>query len=76
MDERQMPYPDGSIKPRTLISTLRRALAAKAECPIPHTVNKMWDTLASTSFDKLDDEKLCDIVNGVAIPDGSKRAGL
>lgn len=76
MYERQMPYPTGEPKPPTLISSLRRALAARLECDISQTVTKMWEILASTSFDEVDHLKLTQIVGGVAILGGMKRMGF
>ena len=73
MKSRQLPSPNGMLKPPTLISSLRRALAAKARCEVHQTVAKMWEILSSTGFDDVDEEKMVSIVSGEELERGMKR---
>ena len=56
MEERQLPFPDGTIQPPTLISVLRQAFASKMSCHVAEVTAKMWEVLSGTIFDRIDDE--------------------
>lgn len=64
MEQRQLPLPDGAPRPPTLISTLRRAFAARMHCHISEVTSQMWELLSGTVFDRVDDETMACIVNG------------
>ena len=68
MEARQQPS-----KPATLISVLRRALATQAACEVEKTVTAMWEILARTGFDDVDDELLGCIVSGGEVTGGLRR---
>ena len=73
MESRQLPSTSGELKPPTLISSLRRAIAASAECEVSQTVSKMWEILSSTGFDDVDEGKLGMIVKGEQLERGMRR---
>ena len=73
MESRQLPLTSGEPKPSTLISSLRRALAARAECEVSQTVSKMWEILSSTGFDDVDDWKMGTLVRGEQLERGMRR---
>ncbi|KAK5110677.1 hypothetical protein LTR85_000759 [Meristemomyces frigidus] len=76
MGDRQAPYPSGASKPPTLISSLRRALAGKADVTLSLTVSKMWEILSGTAFDDVDQAKMVKLVRGEEIERGMKRTGF
>ncbi|KAK4542531.1 hypothetical protein LTR36_006784 [Oleoguttula mirabilis] len=76
MEDRQLPYPSGAAKPSTLIASLRRALAARAEVQLTQTVSKMWELLSGTAFDAVDQGKMVKLVRGEEIERGMRRMGF
>lgn len=73
MEDRQTAGPESQPKPRTLISSLRRALAAQAGCDFAQIVSCMWATLSSTAFDDVDEIKMIKLVRGETFDTGMKR---
>lgn len=70
MEPRQHPLPNGQPKPAPLISSLRRAFAAKAGCEISEVVTKMWEILSSTVLDDVDEYLLVRVVQGLELREG------
>lgn len=64
MEERQMPFSDGTARPSTLVSVLRQAFAACVGCHVAEVTAKMWEVLSGTVFDSIDAEMMAMIVNG------------
>lgn len=59
-----MPDRQASIRPPTLISSLRRAFANSIGCAMDQNMSKMWETLSSTRFDRLSEERIVELVHG------------
>lgn len=77
MEERQLPFPDGSMKPPTLTSVLRQAFAATMECHVAEVTSRMWEILSGTIFDTVDPDMMVSIVNGEPVQrKGMKRMGF
>ncbi|QIW96093.1 hypothetical protein AMS68_001611 [Peltaster fructicola] len=67
MEDRQLPLPDGTHQPPTLISVLRQAFAACTDCHVAEVTAKMWEILSGTLFDSIDEDMMASLVNGEAI---------
>ena len=76
MEDRQTPLATGEPKPPTLISALRRAFAGRMGCHLSQNTTKMWEVLSSTAFDRVDDMKLVQIVQGKKLDKGMRRMGF
>ncbi|KAL9532245.1 hypothetical protein SMMN14_04422 [Sphaerulina musiva] len=75
MIERQSTLtPEGTPRPPTLTSRLRRAFAAKLGLHVTQNVSKMWEIVSSTLFDEMSTEKMVQVVRGEDIgKEGLKR---
>ncbi|KAK5135581.1 hypothetical protein LTR08_005061 [Meristemomyces frigidus] len=67
---RQYPHANGTPKPATLISTLRRALAEATGVHVSMVVSKTWEILSGTGFDEVDDVMVGKLVRGVGVGGG------